>query len=98
MNANAGSPTALVVDESASWRALAAAVLRENGWTVMATAALPEPAPVAPYDLLVIEPANNPAVALDLARLAAWARRFVFLTYLNAADSPQPVGDTTRLL
>src|SRR5437016_1917893 len=98
MNASGGSPTALVVDESASWRALAAAVLREHGWTVMASEVLPEPAPAAPYDLLIIEPANNPAVALDLGRLAAWARRIVFLTYLNAADAPQPQGDNTRLL
>ena len=98
MNANSGSPTALVIDESASWRALAAAVLREHGWTVMASEVLPEPAPAAPYDLLVIEPANNPAVTADLDRLAAWARRFIFLTYLNAADSPQPEADGVRLL
>jgi DNA-binding NarL/FixJ family response regulator len=98
MNSNGGSPTALVVDESASWRALAAAVLREHGWTVMASEVLPEPAPAAPYDLLIIEPANNAAATQDLGRLVAWARRFVFLTYLNAADSPQPDGDNARLL
>ena len=98
MNAMGGSPTALVVDESASWRALAAAVLREHGWTVMASEALPEPAPAAPYDLLVIEPANNPAVTADLDRLVAWGRRLIFLTYLNAADSPQPEADGVRLL
>src|SRR6266851_59952 len=62
MNSNGGSSTALVVDESASWRALAAAVLREHGWTVLAIETLPEMAPAAPYDLLIIEPANNGAV------------------------------------
>src|SRR5258706_5950889 len=98
MNSTGGSPTALVVDESASWRALAAAVLREHGWTVMASEVLPEPAPAAPYDLLIIEPANNPSATADLGRLTAWARRFIFLTYLNAADSPQPDGEDARLL
>jgi len=98
MNSNGGSPTALVVDESASWRALAAAVLREHGWTVLASEALPEPAPAAPYDLLILEPANQAALPLDLNHLATWARRCLFLTYLSPADSPQPVGDPTRLL
>src|SRR6266851_1154326 len=97
MNSNGGSSTALVVDESASWRALTAAVLREHGWTVLAIETLPEMAPAAPYDLLIIEPANNAAVTQDLGRLAVWARRFVFLTYLNPADSP-PEGDNARLL
>jgi DNA-binding NarL/FixJ family response regulator len=98
MNSNGGSPTALVVDESASWRALAAAVLREHGWTVMASEALPEPAPAAPYDLLIIEPANNAGATQDLGRLVAWARRFVFLTYLSPAESPQPDAGNPRLL
>src|SRR5712692_2927498 len=98
MNGNGGSPTALIVDESASWRALAAAVLREHGWTVVAAESLPEPAPAAPYELLIIEPANSPAGAPDLGRLEAWARRFVFLTYLHPAEAPQPPGDNPRLL
>jgi DNA-binding NarL/FixJ family response regulator len=98
MNADGGSPTALVVDESASWRALAAAVLREHGWTVVAGEVLPEPAPVAPYDLLVIEPANNPTGALDLGRLEAWAQRFVLLTYVPEAQAPRRPGDNPRLL
>src|SRR5262245_66593056 len=98
MNNTGASPTALVIDESASWRALAAAVLREHGWTVVAGEVLPEPAPAAPYDLLVIEPANSAGSALDLGSLLAWARRFIFLTYLNPAESPQPQGDTSRLL
>jgi DNA-binding NarL/FixJ family response regulator len=98
MNGNGGSPTALIVDESASWRALAAAVLREHGWTVVAAERLPEPAPAAPYELLIIEPANSPAGAPDLGRLEAWARRFVFLTYLNPAEAPQPPGDNPRML
>src|SRR5258708_28970104 len=98
MNSIPASLTALVIDESASWRALAAAVLREHGWTVMASETLPEPAPAAPYDLLIIEPANNAAITQDLSRLIPWARRFVFLTYLSPADSPQPDGDPARLL
>ena len=98
MTSNPNSLTALVIDESASWRALAAAVLREHGWTVIVGEALPEPAPVAPYDLLIIEPANTAGGAPDLGRLLAWGRRFIFLTYLNASESPQPEGDTSRLL
>jgi len=98
MTSNPNSLTALVIDESASWRALAAAVLREHGWTVVAGEVLPEPAPVAPYDLLIIEPANSTGGVLDLGRLLAWGRRFIFLTYLSPAESPQPEGDTTRLL
>ena len=98
MHSNSGSLTALVIDESASWRALAAAVLREHGWTVIAGEVLPEPAPVAPYDLLIIEPANSTGGTLDLGRLLAWGRRLIFLTYLNPAESPPLEGDTTRLL
>jgi DNA-binding NarL/FixJ family response regulator len=98
MNPNGGAPTALVVDESASWRALAAAVLREHGWTVMVSEVLPELAPAAPYDLLIIEPANHPAAALVLERLAGWARRVIFLTYLTADDTPPLELDNPRLL
>ena len=98
MTSNPNSLTALVIDESASWRALAAAVLREHGWTVVAGEVLPEPAPVAPYDLLIIEPANSTGGVLDLGRLLAWGRRFIFLTYLSPAESPAPEGDTSRLL
>lgn len=98
MNSNGGSPTALIVDESASWRALAAAVLREHGWMVVASENLPEPAPAAPYDLLIIEPANSAAGAPDLGRLEAWARRCVFLTYLNPGEAPQPAAESPVLL
>ena len=98
MNSHSGSPMALVIDESASWRALAAAVLREHGWTVVAGEVLPEPAPAAPYDLLVIEPAGSTPSSLDLGRLEAWAQRFVFLTYVPEAEAPRPPSDNPRLL
>jgi DNA-binding NarL/FixJ family response regulator len=95
---NGGSPAALIVDESASWRALAASVLREHGWTVVARENLAEPAPAAPYELLIVEPAIYPAKTLDFDRLATWARRYVLLTHLGAAEVPQPAGDDPHLL
>src|SRR4051812_42492071 len=98
MNSNGGSPTALVVDESASWRALASTGVREHGWTVVAGENLPEPAPAAPYELLVIEPASHGGQAVDLGRLEAWGQRFVLLTYLNPAEAPAPSGENPRLL
>ena len=100
MNFIAGSPTALIADESASWRALAASVLREHGWTVVAGETLPEAAPAAPYELLVIEPASQAQAgqALDLGHLAAWGRRVVVLTYLNPAEVPPFDANDPRLL
>jgi DNA-binding NarL/FixJ family response regulator len=100
MNAIGGTPTALIVDESASWRALAASVLREHGWAVVAGENLPEAAPAAPYELLVIEPASlaQASQALDLGYLAAWGRRVVLLTYLNPAEAPPLDANDPRLL
>jgi DNA-binding NarL/FixJ family response regulator len=98
MTFNGGTPTALIVDESASWRALAASVLREHGWTVVAAESWPEPPPAAPYELLVVEPASFPGQALELDRLAHLARRVVLLTYLPAADVPPLGSDDPRLL
>ena len=98
MNGNGGAPTALIVDESASWRALPAAVLREHGWMVVASESLPEPAPAAPYDVLILEPAIDAGAALDLRRLEAWGRRFVWLTHLNPAELALPSDGNPRLL
>ena len=98
MSTTGGSPTALIVDESASWRALTAAVLREHGWTVVASEMLPEPAPAAPYELLILEPAILSDQPLALDRLADQAHHFVWLTYLNPAESPQLTVGDPRLL
>ncbi len=98
MNGNGVSRTALIVDESARWRALAAAILRENGWMVAVSESLPEPAPAAPYDLLILEPAIIAGGAVDFVRLEACARRFVLLTYLNPAEVAQPAAGNPRLL
>ncbi len=98
MSANDISPTALIADESASWRALVATVLREHGWTVVTSEGLPEPAPAAPYDLLVIEPAVFPGGAPDVDRLAPWARRIVQLTYLDPSTLPTAASGDPRLL
>lgn len=97
MNSNGGTPTALIVDESASWRALAAAVLREHGWAVVASEGLPEPPPAAPYDLMVFEPATTGA-APEINRLAAWAQRTIVLTYLDPSGFRLADMDDPRLL
>jgi DNA-binding NarL/FixJ family response regulator len=98
MSTNTGTATALVVDESASWRAVAAAVLREHGWSVVAGNGLPKPAPAVPYELLILEPATIRDRAMDLDTLAALARQFVWLTYLNPAELPEPAASDPRVL
>jgi DNA-binding NarL/FixJ family response regulator len=98
MSTNEVTPTALIADESASWRALVATVLRENGWSVVTSEGLPEPAPAAPYELLVMEPASFAGGAPDPDHLAAWARRVLLLTYLDPETLPVPAGDDPRLV
>jgi DNA-binding NarL/FixJ family response regulator len=96
MNGAAVSGTALIVDESPRWRALAAAALRDHGWTVTASAALPESVPPVPYDLLLLDPA---LLRLDdLGHLVGWAPRCVLLTSLSTAELPPEILADPRVL
>ena len=98
MTSTSSAPTALVVDDSPRWRMLITEILSDNGWSVTASAALPQETTPPAYDLAVADPGPAAGLAPALDRLDALAERLILVTGASAADLPPGAAQRKRVL